>query len=67
MFFLIRVLASAANMRAEIWEHASPNPAMHVQCAHRILPLFSAAIQGCSGVAVSLWECLTVAMSNEKH
>ena len=28
---IMRVLASAANRRAEICEHASPNPALQVQ------------------------------------
>ena len=32
--FLNCVLVSAVNRRAEIWEHASPSPAKHVQCAH---------------------------------
>ena len=42
--FLNCVFASAVNRRAEIWEHASPSPAIHVQCAHKISPFFSAAI-----------------------
>ena len=39
--------------QAEIWEHASPRLPVHVQCAHKLLPFVSAAIQGCRGGAVS--------------
>ena len=46
VFFLTCVLASSASRRVEIWEYASPKPAIHVQCAQRIFPSFSAAIQG---------------------
>ena len=65
VFFLVCVLASVLNNNAEIWEHASPKPAMQVQCAQMILPFRSAAIQGWRGVAVSFCECLTSARSND--
>ena len=43
-------------------EHASPRPAIHVQCEHMIVPHFSAATQDFNGGAVTDCECLTFAV-----
>ena len=40
-----RVLASTANVSALMCEQASPNPAIHVQCAQITMPPSSAANQ----------------------
>ena len=44
-------------------KHASPKPAMHVQCENKIIPLLLAALQGWSGVAVTDCECRTVVIN----
>jgi len=41
----ICILAPTVNNTAAIWEHASPMPAIHVQCAHNTSPDCSIAIQ----------------------
>ena len=46
-------------------EHASPRPAMQVQCAHTTIPCCSTATQGFTGAADSFCECLTRAVTKD--
>ena len=56
------VLASAAKSTAAMWEQASPQPAMQVQCAVTTSPLDLQHIHTFKGGAESVWECFTVAV-----
>ena len=56
---LIRTPASTANNNAPIWEHTSPNPAIQLQCAVRMVPSLCAATQGFKGASFSRCEWLT--------
>ena len=38
MYMRTVALASTVNNTAAVWEHASPMPAIHVQCAHTTSP-----------------------------
>ena len=62
VLFFTRVFASTVNRRAAICEHASPKPAIQVQCAHTTIPCCSTATQGFTGVADNFFECLTRAV-----
>ena len=58
-----RVFATKVNKRAPIGEHASPKPAMQVQCPNTILPLFFATTQDLTGSTESFWEWRTEAIT----
>ena len=58
--------ASTANKTAETWEHVTPRPAIHQQCAHIILPPSVMATQHASGVLLRRWECISCFKELEK-
>ena len=60
---LIRpVYASAVKSKVEICELASPCPAIHEQCAQRMVPHFSAPMQGLRAAFDTACECQTQAV-----
>ena len=64
---LLNLVWASLGEQVAMWEHASPNPAMHVQWAHIItVPLFSAATHGISGVDKNACECLTLPVTTNK-
>jgi len=60
---LRRLCASAAKSKAAMCEHTPPNPAIHVQWEHMIVPHLSAATQDFNGGAVTDCERLTFAVA----
>ena len=57
-----RVLASAAKSTVAMWDQASQQPAMQVQCAMTTPPLGLQHSHTFKGGAESVWECFTVAV-----
>ena len=53
------VLISRVKRAAEMWQHASPRPAMQLQWAQITSPVSSTATQGLKGAPDNLWEWRT--------